>query len=387
MHLFRSAALAAVLALTAAVVVSPAAAQAQIAIGISVNFAPPPLPVYEQPPIPEADAMWIPGYWAWDDAFYDYYWVPGTWAAAPEPGLLWTPAYWGWNEGAYAFHGGYWGAHVGYYGGVAYGFGYNGAGYEGGEWRSGHFFYNRTVNNVTNIHITNVYEKTVIVNRGSNASFNGPGGATAKPTPEQLAVAQERHVQPTPVQTEHARAAAAMPALHASANHGAPPVAATGKPAEFSGAGVVRASGPGGDYHPPAAVAARQAQAQAAHGVARAPAAHPEAAAAATGPEQPKVAGAGEGPKPADHAAPLAEKPAQASASVEANEGGPKPRTADQQGQPAAARAGEAPAGPKPAMVTPKTPRPPAAQHVDAPKPAPKAPAEPPKNDEKQQNQ
>ena len=201
---------------------------------------------------------------------------------------------------------------VGYYGGVSYGFGYNGNGYEGGEWRSGHFFYNRSVNNVTNVRITNVYEKTVVVNQVSRASFNGPGGATAKPTPQQLAVAQQRHVQPTAAQTQHARAAAAQPDLRASANHGAPPVAATGKPADFAGAGVVKASAPGGDYHPPAAVEARQAQARAAHGVAAAPAARPETAAAATGPEEPKVA-----------------------ASAVANDGGPKPRNAAEQGRPA----------------------------------------------------
>ena len=386
MHLFRTAALAAVLALSAAVVVSPAIAQAQIAIGISVNFAPPPLPVYEQPPIPDPDDIWIPGYWAWDGADYDYYWVPGTWAPAPEPGLLWTPAYWGWNEGAYAFHEGYWGPQVGYYGGVSYGFGYGGNGYEGGEWRSGHFFYNRAVNNVTNVRITNVYEKTVVVNQGSRASFNGPGGATAKPTPQQLAAAQERHVQPTPLQAEHAKAAAAQPDLRASANHGAPPVAATGKPADFAGAGVVKASAAGGDYHPPAAVEARQAQARAAHGVATAPAAHPEAAASATGQEQPKVAGAGEGPRAADHAAPLAEKAAQASTSVAGNDGGPKPRTAEEQGRPAMVRAGEPPAGPKPAAEAPKGPKPAPAQRAATPKPAPKAPAEPPKADDKQQN-
>lgn len=55
-----------------------------------------------------------------------------TWVLAPRPGLLWTPGYWGWNDGAYVFHEGYWGPHIGFYGGVAYGFGYSGAGYESG---------------------------------------------------------------------------------------------------------------------------------------------------------------------------------------------------------------------------------------------------------------
>ena len=41
-------------------------ARAQIAVGISVDVAPPPLPVYDQPPIPEPGYMWTPGYWVTD---------------------------------------------------------------------------------------------------------------------------------------------------------------------------------------------------------------------------------------------------------------------------------------------------------------------------------
>ena len=272
-RLLRGSALAAIMAMTAVAVMAPAGAQAQISIGISVNFAPPPLPVYEQPPIVEADDMWIPGYWAWDDDDYDYYWVPGTWAQAPQPGLLWTPAWWEWSNGNYAFHEGYWAEHIGYYGGVVYGHGYDGSGYEGGYWQSNHFYYNRSVNNITNVNITNVYTKTMIVNGSPTASFNGPGGATVRPTPQQTAYAQESHTPPTSLQTQHVRAAAAMPALRASANHGAPPIAATDKPAAFEGAGVVKAARAGGDYHPPAAAVQRQAQVHAAHGEGAAPAA------------------------------------------------------------------------------------------------------------------
>ena len=53
-----------------------------------------------------------------------YYWVPGTWVQPPRVGVLWTPGYWGFVGGVYAFHAGYWGPHVGFYGGVNYGFGY-----------------------------------------------------------------------------------------------------------------------------------------------------------------------------------------------------------------------------------------------------------------------
>src|SRR6516162_10997197 len=99
---------------------APLGAQAAVAIGVSINIAPPVLPVYVQPPMPGVGYIWTPGYWAWGDE--GYYWVPGTWVLAPAPGMLWTPGYWGWVDGAYIWHTGYWGPHVGFYGGVNYGF-------------------------------------------------------------------------------------------------------------------------------------------------------------------------------------------------------------------------------------------------------------------------
>ena len=229
------------LGLACAVSAVPNAASAQISIGISVNIAPPPLPIYVQPPIPAPDYLWQPGYWAWDGDFNDYYWVPGTWVAAPTPGLLWTPGYWGWGNGGYYFHEGYWGPHVGYYGGVFYGFGFTGHGYEGGYWSNNHVFYNRSVNNIGSVNITNVYNKTVIINPPSRASFNGPGGVSARPSPQDIAAQGERHVPPTAAQLQNAHAAAAEPSLRAASNHGAPPVAATARPGEFHAGGVVAA--------------------------------------------------------------------------------------------------------------------------------------------------
>ena len=218
-----------------------APAYAQDSFGIAVDVAPPPLPVYDQPPIPAPGYMWTPGYWAWDDDT-GYYWVPGTWVLPPERGLLWTPGYWGWNDGVYAFHEGYWGPEVGFYGGVSYGFGYTGAGYEGGYWRGGNFFYNRTVNNISNVSITNVYNKTVVVNNTTNVSYNGgAGGTTAQATPQQIAAANQQRVPPTPQQTQHMQMAAKDPALSLNNNQGHPTVAATTHAAQLSGAGVVAA--------------------------------------------------------------------------------------------------------------------------------------------------
>jgi len=115
-------------------------AHAQVAVGISVGFAPPAIPVYTQPVCPGEGYIWTPGYWAWDPDFDDYYWVPGTWVEPPELGFLWTPGYWGWNGNAFVFYDGYWGPQVGFYGGIDYGFGYFGDGYVGGRWDHDHFF-------------------------------------------------------------------------------------------------------------------------------------------------------------------------------------------------------------------------------------------------------
>src|ERR1700728_3337207 len=148
---------------TGALASMPLAAFAQISIGVSVNIEPPAIPVYVQPPCPEPNFMWTPGYWAWDGVG-DYYWVPGTWVEAPQPGYLWTPGYWGWSNGVYAFNEGYWVAQVGYYGGVNYGVGYGGGGFAGGEWRGGVFAYNTAAVSVNTTVIRNVYINKTIIN-------------------------------------------------------------------------------------------------------------------------------------------------------------------------------------------------------------------------------
>jgi hypothetical protein len=218
--------------------------QAQISIDVNVEIAPPPLPYYEQPAIPAEGYTWVPGYWAWDPGEGDYYWVPGTWVLPPQPELLWTPAYWGWVGGRYAFHPGYWGREVRFYGGIDYGYGYTGEGYYGGHWDHGNFFYNRTVNNITNIRITNVYDQRVVVNNtATRASFNGGnGGTTARPTAQQEAFARQQHIEATPAQLQHVQAAAKDRALFARQNHGEPAVAATMRPGAMQGEGVTRAS-------------------------------------------------------------------------------------------------------------------------------------------------
>jgi hypothetical protein len=215
----------------------------------SIGIAPPPLPVYVQPICPGDGYIWTPGYWAYGDD--GYFWVPGTWVLVPEPGFLWTPGYWGWGDGVFLWHEGYWGPHIGFYGGVNYGFGYVGVGYLGGHWDGGHFFYNQAVSNVNVTVVHNVYRTTVVNNvTVNNVSFNGPGGVTARPTPEEEAVANERHIAPTPAQTQHVQMASTNRQLYESVNHGKPAIAATAKPGEFKGKGVVAAKSAAPSYRP-----------------------------------------------------------------------------------------------------------------------------------------
>ncbi len=215
---------------------------------VQASEPPPPLPVYEQPPCPVEGYLWTPGYWAW--APVGYYWVPGTWVAPPRVGLLWTPGYWGFVGGVYMFHAGYWGPHIGFYGGVHYGFGYSGVGFAGGRWVGNSFAYNQSVTNVNVTVVHNTYNQTVVNNVTVNnttvnrASYNGgAGGIAATPTPQERIAARETHVAPTAAQAQHVHLAARNPDLLARNNGGRPSVAATPRPSAFNAPGAVGAHG------------------------------------------------------------------------------------------------------------------------------------------------
>jgi WXXGXW repeat (2 copies) len=192
---------------------------------------PPALPVYQQPPPPGDDYIWTPGFWAWGPN--GYYWVPGAWVEPPYMGALWTPGYWGFYGGRYMFYPGHWGLHIGFYGGINYGFGYLGVGYEGGYWRANHFFYNRVYNNINVRVVHNVYNYRANV-RAENAprtSYRGgPGGVDARPRESEARAWHEATAPRMSSQTQHVRNYSAVRGQYASQNHGRPPSPAISRP-------------------------------------------------------------------------------------------------------------------------------------------------------------
>jgi hypothetical protein len=76
----------------------------------------------------------------------------------------------------------------------------------------------------------------------NRVSYNGgTGGTTAQPTAAERAAENEKHTPATSEQMNHEHAASTNKSLLASENHGHPAVAATSKPGQFTGHGVVAA--------------------------------------------------------------------------------------------------------------------------------------------------
>ncbi|HTB68513.1 MAG TPA: DUF4124 domain-containing protein [Steroidobacteraceae bacterium] len=172
-------------------------------LDVQASVSPPPLPDNEQPPCPDDGYLWTPGYWNWNAAGYD--WIPGTWVQPPRLGVLWTPGYWEFVNAVYVFHHGYWAEHIGYYGGINYGFGYFGVGFAGGRWVNHAFAYNTAVSNVDARIVHNTYSESVTHNAAVNrVSYNGgPGGTTSVMTAREKALAAEKHFSATSAQRQY----------------------------------------------------------------------------------------------------------------------------------------------------------------------------------------
>jgi WXXGXW repeat (2 copies) len=69
----------------------------------------PPEPLKEMPPDqkPEGDAIWVGGYWAYDDDRQDFLWVSGIWRTVP-PGKEWTAGYWREEQQQWQWVPGFW---------------------------------------------------------------------------------------------------------------------------------------------------------------------------------------------------------------------------------------------------------------------------------------
>jgi len=167
---------------------------------------PPPLQVSQQPPPPGPNYIWTPGYWGNNGS--RYVWVSGVWTAPPYVGALWTPPYWGRSGDRYRLHHGYWGRHVGYYGGIDYGSGYVGTGYYGGYWQGNNFYYNRSVNRIS-AGLPYVYNRQVEFSGRHYGydplvlvSFNGIGGIAYTPRNYEYIAMREQHVPAFGVQIQ-----------------------------------------------------------------------------------------------------------------------------------------------------------------------------------------
>jgi hypothetical protein len=210
---------------------------------------PPPLPDYDQPPAPGDGYIWTPGYWAWGSG--GYYWVPGAWVEPPYDSALWTPGYWGFYGGRYLFYPGHWGLHIGFYGGINYGFGYIGLGYEGGYWNGGHFFYNRAYNHINERVVHNTYNYNAgnrgSYNRGNNnnnrnnynnnrdnnnsrPSYRGGAGVQARPQPSEREAAHEPTAPRMNTQVQHEQNYGGVRGQFANQNHGRPATPAVSRP-------------------------------------------------------------------------------------------------------------------------------------------------------------
>jgi hypothetical protein len=147
------------------------------------------------------------------------------------------------------FHPGYWGYHVGYYGGVNYGFGYMGIGFVGGMWRGRDFVYNTAVMHVDErfVHTTyvdrTIVERNTIANDRHVAFSGGPGGIRHDPVPEERIAENEHHMGATSFQHTHETTAQSDRGSYFRNNGGHPSTLAVQRPLGMQNHATPGASG------------------------------------------------------------------------------------------------------------------------------------------------
>lgn len=95
---------------TKEVVYTPAPAptvvqSASVAPPIVVDTPPPPPRTEAPPPAPSAGAVWVPGYWSWNNGQYE--WMSGHWEIS-QAGYSWVPHRWENVNGRWQLTGGAW---------------------------------------------------------------------------------------------------------------------------------------------------------------------------------------------------------------------------------------------------------------------------------------
>ncbi|MGD9585773.1 MAG: hypothetical protein AB7V34_03170 [Brachymonas sp.] len=70
-----------------------------------IPYDPPPVLVETPPPMPFIGAIWIGGYWTWQN---QWVWARGHWASAPRPGYTWTHPYYAHRGNGVVFVNGHW---------------------------------------------------------------------------------------------------------------------------------------------------------------------------------------------------------------------------------------------------------------------------------------
>ncbi|RIK77434.1 MAG: hypothetical protein DCC68_17390 [Planctomycetota bacterium] len=75
--------------------------------GVTISKEPPET-IEEIPPAEKPEgAVWIPGYWSWDDEREDFIWVSGVWRVPPS-GQRWVAGYWTQADDGFRWVGGFW---------------------------------------------------------------------------------------------------------------------------------------------------------------------------------------------------------------------------------------------------------------------------------------
>lgn len=95
--------------LTLIVLAVDASAHLRAGIGVNVHIgAPPPCRREVVPARPTKHAVWVPGYWSFDQRLRSYVWVSGSWQHPPHRYAVWVPPMYHHRHYGAQYNAGYW---------------------------------------------------------------------------------------------------------------------------------------------------------------------------------------------------------------------------------------------------------------------------------------